>query len=310
MTEEKIYLKPATVEKAVRFAFENENDFQYLAGGTDLVVNKFNGTSRFSCLIDITGIAGLKEVNVKGGHLSIGALVKLDELKNHEIIQRDFSSLLSAVRAVASPVIRKSATLGGNLLVENRCIFYNQGEWWRKAARYCLKCDGDICIATGGKKNCFSKFVSDTAVALISMDACVEVAEYHGGYMAHLEDIYSGDGVQPLKFKRGSLICAVLLPLQKGFRSVFKKLRQRESLDFASLSTAVTVNTLGKIKIVLGGVGPRPVVVEGALKDGRNELIMLAVKKARIVDNDVYTRSYRKEMIRVFLERSFKELQI
>ncbi len=309
MIKERLYLQPETAEEAVRMAHQYERDFRFIAGGTDVIVNKFQGNDSTSCLIDITGINELKQVIRNGKHLKIGAVVSLEELYKHIEIKKEFPILSEAARAVASPVIRKTATIGGNLLCENRCVFYNQSEWWREAAGYCLKCSGDVCIATGGKKNCFSKFVSDMAVALIALDACLEVVEYGGSYIIPLEDIYTGDGVKPRRFNRTSLIKAIHIPLHNGQRSVFKKLRQRESIEFTSLTTVVSVNKYGKIKIVLGGVDPKPIIVEGTSEANEQELIRQAVKKARIIDNDVFSRKYRKEMVTVFLNNSFKELK-
>lgn len=308
MIFEKTYLKPTSIAEAIAMALANKDNFKYIAGGTDVLLNKFQGNDNSSCLIDISGINEMKNVNVIGKHLQVGSLVTLHHLNDHPAIINNFPSLIAAARSVGSPMIRKTATLGGNLLCENRCLFYNQSEWWREAVGNCLKCDGEICIATGGKKNCFSKFISDTAIALISMDACIKVVEYSGGFIAHLEDIYTGDGIQPRKFDPTSLIVSIYLPMKEGFRSVFKKLRQRESIEFSSLSTAVTINKVGKIKIVLGGVDPKPIVVVGTTKDNIPDLIKLATKKARIVDNDVYSREYRKEMIGVYLKKSFIEL--
>jgi 4-hydroxybenzoyl-CoA reductase subunit beta len=294
----------------VSMAHEHEDCFRFIAGGTDVIVNKSQGNDPATCLIDITGIADMGEVIRKEKHLRIGSIVSLSKLRNNADILETCPLLAEAVDAVASPVIRQTATLGGNLLCDNRCIFYNQSEWWREAIGYCLKCDGDICIATGGKKNCFSKFVSDLAIALISVNASIEVIEYGSSFILPLKDIYTGNGVKPHKFGRTSLIKSVHVPLADGSRSVFKKLRKRESLDFTSLTTAVTVNRNGGVKIVLGGVDPKPVIIEGTLNDNRQDLIKLAVKKPRIVDNDVFSREYRKEMIEVFLNRSFDELGI
>lgn len=309
MIIEKLYLKAKTIEQAIYEANEHVDSFRYIAGGTDVLVNKFQGNEESSYLIDISGIEELKNTFLIGNSLAIGALVRLDDLKQNKHIVQHFPVLLEAAHSVASPMIRKTATLGGNLLCENRCSFYNQSEWWREAVGYCLKCDGDICIATGGKKNCFSKFVSDTAVALISMNASIEVIENSSPSIVPLESIYTGDGVNPRKFNKTAIIKSIHIPINEGFKSVYKKLRQRESLEFSSLTTAVTLNKAGKIKIVLGGVDPKPVVVEGTTKDDKYELIKQAVKMARIVDNDVYSREYRKEMISVYLNRSFEELK-
>lgn len=308
MIKEQIYIKPKTVDDLIEIAQEHCDNFCFLAGGTDVMVNRFQGNNNSDCLIDITGIDELKQVKKVGGYLSIGALVKLNELKNFEDIRKEFPVLIEAANSVASPMIRKTATLGGNILCENRCIFYNQSEWWREAAGRCLKCDGNICIASGGKKKCFSKFVSDTAPALISMDAQIEIAGKNGTKITKTEDIYTGDGVNPKNLKKCAIIKSVLLPLNQQFRSSFRKLRQRESLDFSSLTTAVTVNKNKKLKIVLGGVDPKPVIIEGTTESNREELIKQALKKSRAIDNELFSRNYRREMVKVFLRKSFDEL--
>lgn len=302
------YFRPKTIEESLRIAGEYENDLCFIAGGTDVIVNKFQGNNSTSCLIDITDIGEMKQIVKNGKFLKIGAGVPLDELSQNADIKTEFPFLIEVAQTLAGPVIRKTATIGGNLLCENRCSFYNQSEWWREAAGHCLKCEGDVCIATGGKKNCFSKFVSDMAVALISMNAWIEVIEPAGGYMTFLEDMYSGNGVNPRKLKKSSLIKSIYIPVSQKFQSVFLKLRPRESMDFGSLTSAVTIDKNGKIKIVLGCIDPGPIIVHGNSNDNRQEMIRKALKKARIVDNDFYSRKYRKEMIAVFLERSFVKL--
>jgi 4-hydroxybenzoyl-CoA reductase subunit beta len=173
---------------------------------------------------------------------------------------------------------------------------------------FCLKCEGNICIATGSKKHCYSEFVSDTAPALISMDALIEVIDKEGERKIKLEDIYTGEGVHPRNLDKTSIIKSILLPLSQNFRSVFNKLRQRESMDFTSLTTVVSSNKNGKVKIVLGGVDPKPVIVGGTTKSDREELIKQALKRSRAIDNEMFSRSYRREMIGVFLRKSFEEI--
>ncbi len=304
---EKVYLKPITVDEAIRFAKKYAGSFRYIAGGTDVIVNKFQGNDASDCLIDITGIEELKKVIKDKKHIKIGSLVRLDDLKTHPEIRKLFPALLEAAHSVASPMLRKTATLGGNILCENRCMFYNQSEWWREAVGYCLKCDGEICIATGGKKNCFSKFVSDTAPVLIALNASLEIADGEKEYILPLEEIYSGDGMKPRLLGNSAIIKFINLPLAEEPSCVFKKLRPREAVDFTSLTTAVSKSIKGKIRIVLGGVDPKPILIEGMANE-KDELIKQAIKKSRIVDNDTYSRPYRKEMISVFLEQSFEKL--
>lgn len=308
MTAEKIYIKPSTIAEAIRIANKHVNDFCYLAGGTDLLVNKFQGNKECSCLIDITGIEELKTVSIEGNHLKIGSLIRLDELKKHEIIIKKFPSLIIAAQEVATPMLRKTATIGGNILCENRCSFYNQSEWWREAVGYCLKCDGDVCIATGGKKACFSKFVSDTAPVLISAGSKLELHDTDGMRVVDLEMIYTGDGIKPRNIPETAILKHIILPLGNDIEIIFKKLRPREAVDFTSLTTAISLNKNGVIKIVIGGVDPKPVVIEGSVNGKTEDYIKKAITKSRVVDNDYYSRKYRREMIRHFLEESFKEL--
>jgi 4-hydroxybenzoyl-CoA reductase subunit beta len=309
MVSEKIYVKPKSVEQAIKIASQYLGSFRYLAGGTDVIVNKYQGNEEANCLIDITEIEELKKVSIDGDYLKIGSLIKLDDLKKHESIVKYIPTLIQAAHEVASPMLRKTATIGGNILCENRCSFYNQSEWWREAVGYCLKCDGEICIATGGKKNCFSKFVSDTAPVLIALNARLEIIDTNGESTIALEDIYSGDGMNPRKLSATALIRNIQIPIGEKQICIFKKLRPREAVDFTSLTTAVSQSEIGRVRIVLGGVDPKPIVVEGKTTDDKNALITSAVKKARIVDNDVYSRQYRKEMISVYLQRSFDELK-
>lgn len=310
MISTKTYVKATSVEHAISLAKENAGSFRYLAGGTDVIVNKFQGNEDADLLIDISGISELQEITTTETHLIIGSLVCLDDLKKEQNISTYFHVLLEAAHSVASPTIRKTATIGGNLLCENRCSYYNQSEWWREAAGRCLKCNGDLCLVTGGTKNCLSKFVSDTAVALISLNAFIEVNEGNVVTLVPLESIYSGDGVNPRILGKTAIIKSIHIPLHEEFRSAYKKLRKRETLDFTSMTTAVSVNKKDKIRIVLGGVHAKPVVVDGSVNDDPDVLISQVISNTRIVDNDTYSRAYRKEMITVFLKRSFKELQL
>ncbi len=310
MIAQETYLQPTTIHEAIEMAGRQKKEFKYIAGGTDVMVNRFQGNEKAPCLIDLSGIAELTDVEKDDKYLRIGALEKLSDLKKFGEITNEFPMLIEAANSVGSPLIRKSATIGGNVLCENRCLFYNQSEWWRDSIGLCLKCDGDICIATKGKKACFSELVSDTAPALISMDAELELIDNDGERRVKLEDIYTGDGVKPINLDRKAILKAILLPRHHEFKTVFKKLRQRKSLEFTSLTTAVSLNKTGRLKIALAGVDPKAVVVQGTVDSNKSELIKKAVKGARAVDNDMYSRKYRREMITVFLNQSFEELEI
>lgn len=310
MIAEKTYLIPTSVNEAIEMAKANLGSFKYLAGGTDVMVNRYQGNEESPCLIDISKLTELKGITKEADFLRIGALEILEELKFNAELKAEFPMLIEAALTVGAPLLRKTATIGGNVLCENRCLFYNQSEWWREAVGYCLKCDGDICIATQGKNACFSELVSDTAPALIAMDAEIEVLDIDGTKRVKLEDIYTGDGVEPRNLSETAILTAIFLPLNREFKTDFHKLRERESLEFTSLTSAVAIDKNGKLKIALSGVDPKAVIVEGTVTDDKKALIKKAIKGGRAVDNDMYSRKYRREMISVYLNRSFKKLEI
>lgn len=310
MVAENTYLIPQSIEEALAMTKDLDIEFKYLAGGTDVMVNRYQNTEESPCLVDITKIEELRKVKEAGEYLKIGALVTLNDLKKYSTIVEQFPALIEAAHSVGSPLIRKTATLGGNILCENRCIYFNQSEWWREAVGYCLKCEGDICIATKGKKACFAEFISDTVPVLISMNAELAIADVDGDKKVKLESIYTGDGVNPRNLSNTAIVKAILLPLSQNFKTVFKKLRQRASVEFTSLTTAVTVDNDNNLNIVLAGVDPKPVVIKESFDSKKDELIIQAVKRSRAIDNDMFSRVYRRKMIKQYLETSFVELGI
>lgn len=319
---EKVYLLPSTADEAIALASkfaarsgESGNSFRFLAGGTDVMPNRFQGNDTTVHLIDLTRLHELRSITMvttssEDRYLRIGALETLEDTARNPLVREEFPMLAEAALSVASPLIRTSATIGGNILCENRCLFYNQSEWWRASVGYCLKCDGDICIATGGKKACFSELVSDTAPALIALDADIEWQDMMGVRRQKLEEIYTGDGATPRNLPQTALVLAIYLPLGRRFKTAFFKLRERESLDFTSLTSAVSLDATGNLKVSLAGVDPKPVVVTGHITDNKDDLIKQALRQSRAIDNDMYSRTYRREMIRVYLTKSFDKLTV
>jgi len=309
LTEEKTFILAESVNEAIKEASLQKRPFKFAAGGTDVFVNKYQGNDTSLCVIDISQLDELKKIEITEDSISIGSLVKLNELGKNEIIQKEFPALIEAANSVGSPLIRAAATIGGNILCENRCIFYNQSDWWRDSVGYCLKCEGDICIATGSLSKCYSELVSDTAPALISMDAMIQINGINGITVKKLEDIYTGEGVSPRNLESTSLITVIKLQRRIYDRTVFKKLRIRQSLDFTSLTSAVSVNSSGNIKVVLGGVDPGPVICLGKLDNDPSIIINQALKKSRAIDNETMSRTYRREMIKLFITQSLEELK-
>ncbi len=302
------YIQPATLKEAIQIASELDMPYKFIAGGTDVMTNRYQGNDDSPCLIDLNRVEGLKGIRIDGKYLTIGAMERLSDLQQDPEITGRFPALAEAARSVGSPLIRQTATIGGNILCENRCLFYNQSEWWRTSIGFCLKCEGDQCIATGGKKACFSELVSDTAPVLISMQAEVIWMDKQGEKRQWLKDIFTGNGVLPRAIPPTAVLTGIRIPLDRSFKTVFRKLRQRESLEFTSLTSAVTLDNRQQLTIALAGVDPGPVIVEANQTDDQEDMIRSALKGARAIDNDMFTRNYRRNMIRYYLQQSFREL--
>lgn len=306
---DKKYIRAAGVQEALDIARHNNRHARFIAGGTDVMVNKQQGNENSEVLIDISDIHELKGINVGNEFVSIGPLVSLEEITKSAELRKLFPALCDAARSVGTPLIRATATIGGNVLCENRCLYYNQSEWWREAVGYCLKCEGDICIATGGPNACFSELVADTVPVLVSMEAKIRYFHFNGEEkFVLLKDIYTGNGVRPRLISNTDLVTELVIPANKGFRCVFNKLRLRESLEFTSLSSSVSIDNEGKIRIALAGVDPKPVYLETHKGETVEEVVKKLLKLSRAVDNDVFSRNYRRDMVKVFIEKSYKEL--
>ena len=124
-----------------------------------------------------------------------------------------------------------------------------------------------------------------------------------------LEDIYTGDGLRPRNISETALLTAILLPVNQNFKTIFKKLRLRESLEFTSLTTAVTTDNNNNLNIAISGVDPKVVVVKGIMDDDKGMFVRKALKGARAVDNDMFSRNYRRKMIEIYLNQSFAQLE-
>src|ERR1051326_5629546 len=120
-------------------------DSRLLGGGTDLVVNIRRGIVAPPVLIDVNEVAELRAIKAAARTLEIGAAVTLAELAANPDVARHFSAVAQAAGHIAGPTHRNMGTVGGNLCLDTRCIFYNQSEWWRDANRHCLKTIGTIC---------------------------------------------------------------------------------------------------------------------------------------------------------------------
>ena len=251
---------------------------QLLGGGTDLVVNIRRGIVTPPVLIDMTGVAELRAIKADAQGLEIGASVTLAELALHPGVLAHFPVVAQAAASIAGPTHRNMGTLGGNLCLDTRCIFYNQSEWWRSANNHCLKTTGEMChVAPKSRGVCFATFSGDLAPALMALDAEVDIAHATGTRTLALKDLYigharhdgsgTGDGKHFLALAPGEFVVAVRAKTIAGLRSAYDKLRIRRSIEYPVAGVAVALrrdgDTLADLRVAITGTNPRPVLLEG-----------------------------------------------
>jgi 4-hydroxybenzoyl-CoA reductase subunit beta len=257
--------RPGSVEEALATAAGNP-DSRYLAGGTDIIVNMRRNIAAGGMLIDLSGIDELHSIGESGSGLVIGGMVALAELVEKERVARDYTAVSQAARAIAAPGHRALGTVGGNLCLDTRCVYYNQSEWWRNANGYCLKAHGDVCHVAPQGQHCHAAFSGDLAPAFLVFDAQVEIATAEGRRRIPLSALYIEDGRAHLALKPGELVIAVHLPVVQS-RSAYVKVRQREGIDFPLAGVAVALKCNGpviaNIRVALTGTNSRPFVLTG-----------------------------------------------
>jgi 4-hydroxybenzoyl-CoA reductase subunit beta len=252
-----------------------------LGGGTDLIVNIRRGIVAPKVLIETNGVKELRGIAVNANELAIGAAVTLTELAAHPEVVRYYPVVAQAAAHIAGPTQRNMGTVGGNLCLDTRCIFYNQSEWWRDANRHCLKTIGAVChVAPKSRGVCFATFSGDLAPALLVLDAEIDIAGPAGRRTIPLADLYigyarqdepitetRGDGKYYLALRPGEVITGVRAKNTPGLRSAYDKIRIRRSIEYPVTGVAAALrrngDTLTDLRVAFTGTNPRPVRLAG-----------------------------------------------
>jgi 4-hydroxybenzoyl-CoA reductase subunit beta len=259
--------RPGTIADAVKLRAANP-EARYLAGGTDMVVNIRRGIERPDEVIDITGIAELQAIESEGGGLAVGALVPLAKLASDPAVRANYAAIAQAAGSVAGHTHRVYGTVGGNLCLDTRCLFYNQSEWWRKSNDYCFKHRGTVCHVAPAGQFCFAAFSGDVAPAMLLFDAEIDIAGPAGGRRVPLSALYRDDGRDHLTLAPGELLTRVHLPAPPAnAKSGYAKSRVRASIDFPLAGVGVRLAMDGpnvlELRAAITAVNPYPHVIEG-----------------------------------------------
>jgi 4-hydroxybenzoyl-CoA reductase subunit beta len=315
------YLRPRSVDEASEMAASNPGSM-FIAGGTDLVPNLKRRQFDVSTLISLNALPKGAAVTGDAAHgLAIRAGATLDELAAHPSIDKPYRALTQACALVSTPQVRMMGTLGGNLLVDPRCNYYNQTYSWRKAVGFCMKKDGQICLVARSSPRCWAVSSSDSAPVALALNANVTLHGVEGSRTIPAANLYKDDGIDYTTKRPDEVITTVALPAVGGrMTSAYWKLRRRPSFDFPILGVAVAITwddgVVGEARGALGAVGSHPVDITAFLKpltgqrpddDLVAEVAEAADKPSRPLDNTDLSHYWRKRMTKVYIERALRD---
>jgi len=300
-------VRPETVEDALSVLEAQPGSF-IIAGGTDFVPKMKRGQFEPAIVVSLAGIKELTFVEKREDRLRIGALTTLRTLETHRDVSR-FTSLKKALSQVATPIIRNNATLGGNLLQDTRCRYYDRSLFWRDALGNCMKLGADDCKVAPGGKRCYAAFCSDLAPALIVLDAEVKLAGKTKRTVP-LDKFYLEDGMAHVSMKR-EILTEVIVP-QNGFVSTYRKLRIRDGFDFPEVGVAVAIRRKAnrvRVHVALAGIGSGVFVLkEDVAVHDLPAVADRVYNSIKPLDTLFFPPVYRKKIAKTFLLKSFDEL--
>jgi xanthine dehydrogenase YagS FAD-binding subunit len=292
-----------------------------LGGGTDLLVLIEEGLAAPSAVVDLRSVSGAAEITaLPDGGVRLGAAARLSDISAHPAVARPFAALADACGAVASPALRNMGTLGGNLCQRPRCWYFRRGI-------PCLKNGGIACPAREGENQyhaiidggpCYIVHPSDPAVALSALDAEIEITGPSGVTTVPVTRFFTlpRDRMdQETVLRTGEIVSGVLLPgtFANGLQG-YRKLMQRAAWDFALVSAAYARRRDGSVRIVLGGVAPRPwrvseSVEEDVASGGLDEDSIAALAERALYDAQPLARNgYKVDLAASLLRDVIREL--
>jgi len=314
------FKKPTNLADTLSLLQQGSGEVKLLAGGTDVIFNMRGRLFQPDILLSIKDLPELQEViEQPDGSVSIGAACRLTDLERHPLVLR-YPGLVASLRAVASRHVRNMATLGGNLNLDTRCWYTNQAAEWREAKGPCLKTGVDACHAIKSSRICVALNASDTAPALIALNASVVLTSADGERTVNLADFYTDDGMVHTVRKKNEIVTRIVVPLAQG-RMAYIKETARKGNDFAYATVAAWADGQAEecahIRIVLGSLTIRPVVLhEAAAVIAAHGLTAAAIELAvaRVRDElgpltNLYTpAAYKSKISRSLVGEALRQL--
>jgi 4-hydroxybenzoyl-CoA reductase beta subunit len=319
------YLEPRNVKEALEMLADHAGQAAVVAGGTDLVVRMKQRLAEPAFLVSLKHLSNLNYIRREKALIVIGAATPLVSLVDSERIKTRFPALAEAARLIGAPSIQHyRGTIGGNLCLQTRCLYYNQSAFWRSGRAPCHKDQGKICYAEENSDRCRSANQSDGACALMGLGARIVVNSMKGERTLPIEDFFTGRGERPIAAEPDELVTEIQIPVPgEGEGNSFKKLAYRSAIDYSLVSAtvwlAVNKGRISGARLVIGGAGASPLLLKETSaklvgKDVHDEhAVEEAAKQARnhasafMVDNLGSTLEYRKKMSAVITKRAIEE---
>ncbi len=315
--------QPVGLDEAVAILARYGSEAMIMAGGTDALIQLQQEVKAPKHVVLLSRIKELDVVRVADdGGLTIGAGVRLADIETSPLIQEQFPVLSQSASHVASPLIRHTATIGGNVCLDSKCWYYDQTAHWKESHHHCLKHDGDICHVVRGGEICYAISNSDTATALIALQAKIKVLGGKGERVIPLVDLYTGIGETPIGLEPNEILAEIYVPPPNhSTGSNYQRLATRGAIDFAFACAAAVVTidsdgiTCSDARICVNSVSMKPVdaVRAAALLIGNKptaELIETAAKEAskesRPFSDIEKLAGYRNKMARVVVRRALE----
>src|SRR3990167_10507303 len=189
------YIRPRSLKEAIKVLADLGAEAMVVAGGTDVYPKMKRGQFTPRHLVSLRTLRELKGIRRGKEGIWIGAGETLTAISGHRLVSKQFPALAHAAESVSTPQLRNMGTIGGNVLVDTRCNYYDQTFFWRQAVGFCMKKDGQICLVAPGSEKCLAIASSDTAPVLVSLGAEVILVSKQSERRVKLEELYRDDGI-------------------------------------------------------------------------------------------------------------------
>jgi 4-hydroxybenzoyl-CoA reductase subunit beta len=317
---------PTSLGEAIALLAEAGPSARIIAGGTDLMPNMKHELFTPALVVSLAKIKELHGIRrAEDGALLIGAMTSLEEVAASELVREQAPALAQAVGLIAGPQLRTMGTLGGNVLLDTRCQWYNQSFFWRQSLGFCLKKDGTKCFVVERGNKCVAAASNDSAPALMSLDAQLHFEGREGARSLGIEEFWVADGIVNNKLSLGEILVEIALPpTPRGHRGAYGKLRERGSIDFPLLGVAVRLDfdaaaCVERADLVITALAARPHRVQKAAEilcghklgsaqfdAALGELARIAHKQCHPLENIPGDATWRRAMVPVYVRRTLR----